>query len=458
MKRLFLALSLLMLSASLMAQENCHHFNARQTPDWFREGITYQLMPRCFTEEGTIKAAEKHLERLKELGVGVVYFTPVNVADTDMDKTKWSPRQHKSGFNDPRNPYRAGDYFTVDLEYGTDQDLKDFVAKAHSLGMKVFLDLVFGHCGPGAQVVKQHPEFFLYNEKGEMELTRWKFPKFDTNYSGTRAYFKSIMSYYLANYDVDGFRCDVSDLVPISFWEEVRPELELIKPELVMVAESSKPYNTRYAFDANYNWNVGRKAMRYLLEGRAVVADKGGMAYVRNRHEYNASICPKGALHWNMSENHDFATDAFDNRMEKRFGNACCEAQLAFMFAIDGVPFLFNGQEIAHSKRVSLFGHKNCWIDWKTDGATDVAKDRTEKIKAWAKMRKEQKALTHGATEWIDNDMPAEVLSFKRTYEGCSDVLFVGNFSNKEVKVKLANGSKYTLAPWGYVFEPQTKR
>ena len=458
MKKLFVTLLLLVLSTQLMAQENCHNLNARQSPTWFREGITYQLMPRCFSEEGTLKGAEKHLERLADLGVSVVYLLPVNVADTDMDKTKWSPRQHKSGFNDPRNPYRAGDYFHVDPEYGTDQDLKEFVNKAHSLGMRVFLDLVFGHCGPGAQVVKQHPEFFLYNEKGEMELTRWQFPKFDTNYSGTRAYFKSIMSYYLSNYDVDGFRCDVSDLVPISFWEEVRPELELIKPELVMVAESRKPYNTRYAFDANYNWNIGRKAMRYILEQRSEVADKGGMAYVRDRHEYNASICPKGALHWNMTENHDFATDAFDNRMEKRFGNACCEAQLAFMFAIDGVPFLFNGQEIAHAKRVSLFGHKDCWIDWKTDGATEVAKDRTAKIKAWVKMRKEQKALTYGKTEWIDNDKPAEVLSFKRTYEGCSDVLFVGNFSDKEIKVKLADGTKYTLAPWGYIFEPKSRR
>ena len=459
MKRLFLALSLLMLSTSLMAQENCSHFNARPTPDWFREGITYQLMPRCFTEEGTIKAAEKHLERLKELGVGVVYFTPLNVADTDMDKSKWSPRQLKSGFNDPRNPYRAGDYFTVDPEYGTDQDLKDFVNKAHSLGMKVFLDLVFAHCGPGAEVVKNHPEYFLYNEKGEMELTRWKFPKFDTNYIGTRRYFKSVMSYYLANYNVDGFRCDVAHHLPISFWEEARAELEALKPDLVMVAESSKPYDMRYAFDAEYNWSIGRKAMRYLLYKRPEVADQGGsMAYVRAQHEKNASVRPKGALHWNMTDNHDFSTDEFDNRMEKIWGTASCEAQLAFMFAIDGVPFLFNGQEIAHSKRVSLFGHKDCWIDWKVDGATDVAKDRTEKIKAWAKMRKEQKALTHGATEWIDNDCPNEVLSFKRTYEGCSDVLFVGNLSDKAVKVKLANGSKYTLAPWGYVFEPQAKR
>ena len=103
----------------------------------------------------------------------LLYFTPLNVADTDMDRSKWSPRQIKSGFNDPRNPYRAGDYFRVDPEYGTYQDLKDFVNKAHDLGMKVFLDLVFAHCGPGAEVVKTHPEFFKYDENGEMMMTRW---------------------------------------------------------------------------------------------------------------------------------------------------------------------------------------------------------------------------------------------------------------------------------------------
>ncbi|MBR2031262.1 MAG: hypothetical protein IKA04_03525 [Alistipes sp.] len=457
MKRLAIFISLLIVCVSVMAQENCSHFNARHTPAWFREGVSYQIMPRCFSEEGTLKGAEKHLERLVDLGISVVYLIPVNVADTDMDKSKWSPRQLASGFNDPRNPYRAGDYFTIDPEYGTDQDLKDFVNKAHSLGLKVLLDLVFAHCGPGAEVIKNHPEYFLYKENGEMEMTRWNFPRFDMNYIGTRRYFKTVMNYYLSHYNVDGFRCDVAHRIPISFWEEARVEAEAIKPDVVIVAESSRPYDMRYAFDAEYNWSIARYAMRPILDKDPKFADKGGMAYVRAQHIKNASVRPKGALHWNMTENHDFATDDFENRQEKRLGNACCELQLAFSFAIDGVPFLFNGQEIAHDKRVSLFGHKDCWIDWKTDGATDVAKDRTEKIKAWAKMRKEQKALSYGSTEWIDNDCPAEVLSFKRVYEGANDVLFVGNFSEKEIKVKLADGSKYTLAPWAYVFEPQKR-
>jgi hypothetical protein len=72
-------------------------------------------------------------------------------------------------------------------------------------------------------------------------------------------------------------------------------------------------------------------------------------------------------------------------------------------------------------------------------------------------MRKELKALSYGATEWLDNDHPTEVLSFKRTLADNPDVLFVGNFSDKPLKVKLSNGSKHTLAPWGYIFAPQAK-
>jgi hypothetical protein len=86
---------------------------------------------------------------------------------------------------------------------------------------------------------------------------------------------------------------------------------------------------------------------------------------------------------------------------------------------------------------------------------TDVAKDRTAKIKAWTKMRRECKALSYGATEWIDNNHPVEVLSFRRVLDGSSEVLFVGNFSDKRVRVELADGTKHTLEPWDYIFEPQ---
>ena len=466
MKTLVLLLSILMLSfTSCCDKTSYNNLEARKSPAWFRESVSYQLVVRNFSEEGTLKGAEKQLKRLQDLGVGVIYLIPVCESDTDMDRKNWSPKQIRAGFNDPRNPYRISDYMHVDPEFGTDEDLQHFIKSAHDLGMRVFLDLVFAHCGPSAKIVKEHPEYFLYDENGKMCLTRWNFPMFDTNKAETRDYFMSVMKHYLTYYDADGFRCDVSDYVPISFWENARRELEKIKPELVMVAESDKLDNTCFAFDANYGWEICNDVVKALVVAEAVGIQKSikvpwrlGFARAREVHEEMIAKRPKGSLNWNMYENHDLAEYSQHNRIEKICGNACCEVMLALTFALDGVPFLFNGQEIAYDKRLSFFGHKNSWINWATDGQTAVAKDRSAKIKAWAKMRKEYKALPYGKTEWIDNSVPADIISFKRTLDGHDDVLFVGNFSDVAVDVTLADGTKYSFKPWEYIFAPQPKK
>lgn len=412
-------------------------------------------MPRCFSEEGTIKGAERQIDRLKDLGVTVIYFTPLNIADTHMDKSMWSTRQKLSGFNDPRNPYRAGDYFHVDPEYGSDQDLKDFVDHAHSLGMKVFLDIVFHHCGPGAQVIKQHPEYMKYDSLGKMALTAWGFPTFDFDNKATRSYLKSIMTYYIADYNVDGFRCDVADRVPIDFWDEIREDLKYMKPDVVIVAEGEKPESTISAFDATYDWPICEPTMKVLHQNKDIIENHGGAALIRNSYEAYKSRCPKGALAWNMIENHDYATDAFENRVEKVYGHECNELGLAFIFALDGIPFIFSGQEVCFDKRVSLFGHKDCWIDWNKECGKDYALDRTEKIKQWVKMRKEYSSLAYGQTLWIDNNQTDKICSFRRSDGKSNDVIFIGNFSPSDVRVKLENGQKYTLKPWGYIFKAE---
>lgn len=450
MKRILFFLSTVIVSLGLSAQ-NYSNLTARTSPDWFREGVVYQINPRSFSKEGTLKSIEAQLERIKDLGANIVYLLPVNLADADMDKSMWSPRQIKSGFDSPRNPYRAGDYFHVDPEYGTDQDLKDLVNRAHELGMKVMIDLVFAHCGPSAQVVKQHPDYFKQKADGSMDVTQWKFPKFDANNAATRAYFRTIMAYYVADFNVDGFRCDVADAIPLDFWEESRGELDRMNKDLAIVAEGDRKANTRYAFDANYGWAVCGP-LRSVLAGKVKEGSEGAAA-IRKAHEAVVATHPKGTLLWMMTENHDYSSDDYDNRAEKAWGHASCELGLAFNYAIDGVPFLFCGQEICFDKRVSIFGHDGCFINWGVDDKPDYAVDRTEKLKGFARMRQAYSSLTHGETVWIDNDQPQKVCAFRRTDGVSEDVLFVGNFSAQKVKVKLADGQKYTLDPWGYIFE-----
>ena len=113
---------------------------ARPSPVWVTRGVMYQIQPRAFTPEGTLKAATERLPKLAGLGVDIIYLCPVFVADDDPNIQGRSPRQKKTRMNNPRNPYRMKDYYHVDPEYGTDDDLKTFIAEAHMLGMRVLLD------------------------------------------------------------------------------------------------------------------------------------------------------------------------------------------------------------------------------------------------------------------------------------------------------------------------------
>ena len=106
---------------------------ARTSPVWFTKGFMYQIQPRAFTTEGTLRAAAERLDDLKELGVTIVYLLPVFEMDTDVDRSFWSPRQIKSGFDNPKNQYRIRDYFHVDSEYGTDDDLGDGLSPGRGL-------------------------------------------------------------------------------------------------------------------------------------------------------------------------------------------------------------------------------------------------------------------------------------------------------------------------------------
>ena len=144
------------------------------------EASIYQLSLRVFTPEGTLRAAEKMLPMLADLGPKYLQLVALTVADDDEDRTYWSKRQIGSDTNNPKNSYRMKDYFHVDEEYGTDEDFRDFIKTAHKFGLRVILDLVYLHCGPKAVFLDEHPEFIQRDESGKIKLMgEWAFPRFD---------------------------------------------------------------------------------------------------------------------------------------------------------------------------------------------------------------------------------------------------------------------------------------
>ena len=147
---------------------------AKKSPEWLSRGIMYQINPRAYTPEGTLKAAEAKLKDLADLGMTIVYLCPVFVADDDMNREFWSPRQKKSQMDSPLNPYRMKDFYHVDPEYGTDADLKSYVDTAHKLGLRVMLDMVYLHCGPTAVLIDKNPNIVKRNKDGKIITGPWK--------------------------------------------------------------------------------------------------------------------------------------------------------------------------------------------------------------------------------------------------------------------------------------------
>ena len=392
---------------------------ARPSPEWVTEGIMYQIQPRAFTPEGTLKAAEARLPKLAELGVTVLYLCPVFVADDDMDQAFWSPRQKKSGMNNPRNPYRMKDFYHVDPEYGSDQDLKDFVAAAHGLKLRVMLDMVYLHCGPTAMFIKDHPDFIKRDKDGKAVNAAWAFPGLNFSNPELCEYLWKNMEWWVTDFDVDGFRCDVADGVPLDFWEKGRERLEKLRPDVGMLAEGTKKENQLKAFDLCYGWGKACKewndaaAIRKLWESARAERPIGGSKFVR------------------FIDNHDYSNDDYENRLEKRWGTARVNSALVGLFTLDGVPFLYNGQEVADAARHSIFGKAP--INW-ANGGTAAGQARFAFCRKLCTMRKTEKALRQGELTWLDNDAPGTVVSFIRTL-GDERIVTVINLSDKPVKV-----------------------
>jgi cyclomaltodextrinase / maltogenic alpha-amylase / neopullulanase len=233
-----------------------------------------------------------------------------------------------------------------------------------------------------------------------------------------REYLWKNMEYWVREFGADGFRCDVSDGIPLDFWETARERLEKIRPDLCMLAEGTRREDQLKAFDLDYGWGFKwdnaagvRKQWQKMRDERP----RGGARFIR------------------FIDNHDIANDSYDNRIEKAWGTRRVNATLVALWTLDGVPMLYNGQEVADTARHSIFGRSP--IDWPNDD-TPTGKTRFAFCQQLCATRHAERALTHGTVVWLDNDQPDSVLSFLRRAAG-EEILCVVNLSDRAMKVRV---------------------
>lgn len=430
-------LSWLLLAAPLCGESkrDLGSLDARPTPEWLSRGVMYQVWLRGFTPEGTLRAATGRLPQVADLGATIIYLCPVYLQDPDMRQEFWSKRQKASGTNNPRNPYRISDYNRIDPEYGTEEDLRAFIDAAHKLGMRVLMDLVYFHCGP-TSVLMEKPDFIQRDVSGKAATGSWNFPRLNFECRELREYLWANMAHWVKDFGADGFRCDVSDAVPLDFWEEARARLEPLRPDLVILAEGQRKGDQIKAFDINYGFS-------WLNAVHAVFAKGEPASSLRGLWEKMCAERPRGARFIRYTENHDIVNDML--RAEVVCGERGAAAMSVINFTLDGVPLLYNGQEIGDTSPQSIYAR------WPVGWAAACLPKPSEKFAFYQKLcraRRGEAALGGGDVVWLDNDRPEAVVSFIRR-SGDAEILTVASLSNRKVvaRVDLPGGGATPYGP-----------
>jgi cyclomaltodextrinase len=402
-----LAILCLLVSPIARADKDVSKENARSVPQWLRAGVIYEVFPRDFSAKGDLNGVTARLDELKDLGVTVLWIMPIHPIGEKLRKGPYG------------SPYAVRDYYAVNPDYGTLDDFKRLVSEAHKRNLKVILDLVVNHTAWDNVLITQHPEFYKKDAKGNIipPVPSWS-DVAGLNYANPelRAYIIKMMKYWIQECDIDGYRCDVASMVPTDFWEQARVELEKVKPDIMMLAEASKPELLVKAFDTDYSWPLLGTLNDVIIHDKPATALK--KSWEDSRRQF-----PHGSLHMRMSDDHDEA------RAIARFGIRGALAGSALMFTLDGVPMLYNGMEVGdatESGDPALF--EKLPIFWRPKERPPLRSIYQSLIK----LRKQYAPFLNDDVSWLPNSDEADMVTFLRA-DDKDEFLVMINFSSRPI-------------------------
>lgn len=378
--------------------------NARQSPDWVKDAVIYEIYPRQYSQKGDFNSITADLDRLKNLGVTVLWLMPIHPIGQAKKKGTIG------------SPYAVKDFYAINPDYGTPEDLKRLVAEAHRRGLKVIIDIVANHTAWDSVMMK-NPAFYTRNDKGEIipPVPDWA-DVADLNYNNPelRRYIIEMLKMWVRDYDLDGFRCDVAGFVPTDFWETARAEVDKIKADTIWLAEWESPDLLVKAFDLDYSW-ANHSALTEVLQGNKPASE------IRRVWEEQKAKFPKNSLRMRFSDNHD------ERRAIARFGEKGALAAQALAFTLDGVPMFYNGMEAGdttESVAPALF--EKLPVFWQFQ---ERRPDFPKFYKAMIELRRNSAALRRGDLIWLKNSDESRLLCFARR-SGNEEILVVINMTS----------------------------
>jgi len=431
--------------------EDLHH-----TPNWVKETVWYQIFPdRFYTKNpklpwgslpvnnhqifgGDLKGITAKLPYLNDLGITGIYFTPIFEAKT----------AHK---------YDTINYFKIDPSFGTNEDFKELVETAHKLNIKVMLDGVFNHSGylhPFFQDVVEKGEKSIYknsfhidkfpvvnfplNENGEPSLGKSHssfelnfktfaytphMPKWNTNDPLTQKHLLEVITYWITEYNIDGWRLDVSNEISHDFLREIKKASRKANPNTFILGENwdqSLPWLLGDQLDSVMNYDLTVPIWNFI-DQKIDVAE-----FISQINHYLATT-PKNVMPnmFNLIDSHD------TTRVLRRVDDNVERVKLAYlsMFLSCGAPNIYYGGEVLLTGNHDPDNRRT--MIWNPN---DEALAFKEFIKTLIKLRKKHKSFNEPNYNFISK----EVLSFTKTYEN-ETILVVLNNSKESIELPLNN-------------------
>ncbi|MBA2715333.1 MAG: hypothetical protein H0U55_17510, partial [Rubrobacteraceae bacterium] len=222
-------------------------------PGWSVGAPVYEMNPYFHAQSTRLADIVPHLDAIAGLGVGILWIMPV---------------YQRGGIS----MYCVNDYTAVDNELGTLDDLKGLVNRAHALGVKVILDFVPLHTANNHPWIQQHPGWYDRDSNGNI-VHRWpdvsQLDWFNPNATLKEelwAEMERIVTYWVRNADVDGFRWDVGLDIPEGWFIRVRESLQSIKPMFFL--GEGWPASLHPENDMSYDWDLPQRFKDIGVKGQ----------------------------------------------------------------------------------------------------------------------------------------------------------------------------------------------
>lgn len=339
-------------------------------PDWVRTTTIYEVNVRQYSAEGTFAAVEADLGRIRDLGVGTLWFMPVH------------PIGQLNRKGELGSYYAVQDYRAINPEFGTAEDFRRLVRKAQAMGLRVIMDWVANHTAWDHAWMQSNPGYYWRDRDGR-PVPPLGFDWTDVvqldyrNHELWRAQIEAL-AYWIREFNIDGFRFDYATGVPTPFWNEMSQALRAMRPDIFLLAEAEVPQHQLQAFHASYSFPM-MHAINAVAQGRAPAT------HIDDILAHYEVLFPRDPVFLNYTTNHD--ENSWQGTVFERLGGGV-RAFAVLSFVLDGVPLVYNGQEAGLDKRLEFFQRDP--IAWRDHPLREF-------YRALIRLRREHPALATGA-------------------------------------------------------------